>query len=259
MKLPAYVLVMFTLVAAAQHARIAAEEEIVLTYKDGKTEQGTLVSQDFDKVVLQVKVGGNKMDLKVPWEKIKELSNGLTYDLMQKKWREANKDKLCDACQGLRKVSCAGCNGTGILPKNTVDCKTCAATGLMPCTAKGCNQGKVECPGKCLRLSKGKWVKGKEDLLWQTFTTGSGFSAWSERHLGEVIEWQKDHWENVGKCPTCNGTTKVDCEHCKAVGKVTCTVCNGTKKVPDGVAPKCPDCQGGKRDCQACKGTGLKP
>ncbi|MCW8131890.1 MAG: hypothetical protein KIS92_16205 [Planctomycetota bacterium] len=258
MKRLAAAIALVAVFCAAASIRAAAEEEVVLTYKDGKTETGTVVSQDFEKVVLQVKVGGNKMEMKIPWEKIKELSNGMTYELMQKKWREANKDKLCEVCQGVRKVSCVTCNATGILAKNLADCKTCAATGLVPCTAKGCNQGKVECPGKCLKLSKGKWVKGKEDLLWQTFTSGGSYMMWSERHLGEVIEWQKDHWENVGKCPLCNGTTKVDCEDCKGAGKTTCGACKGAKQVPVGVAPKCPDCQAGKRDCQACKGTGLK-
>lgn len=233
-------------------------EEVVLTYKDGKKEKGDLVSQDFENVVLRVNLGGNKIDMKIPWDRIEELSNGLTYDLMQKKWREANKDKLCNVCQGLRAITCATCNGTGIAAKNTVDCKTCAASGLAPCTSKGCNQGKVSCPGKCLKLSEGTWYKGKEDLMWKRFTFGGGYVEWSERHLGEVIEFQKDKYVNIGKCQTCGGSTTLDCKNCKGVGKVSCSVCKGAKKVPEGVAPKCPDCQAGKRPCAACKGTGLK-
>lgn len=236
----------------------AGAEDVIVTYKDGRKEKGELVSADTEKVVVRVSLGGNKLDMKIPWDRIEKLDNGLTRETVEQKWREQNKDKLCGVCNGQKKTTCATCNGAGVLAKNTVDCKACAASGKAACTAKGCTQGKADCPGKCLKLSEGKWTKGREDLRWQRFDFAGGYMEWSERHLGEVIETKDGKPVNTGKCATCGGTTKVDCKACAGQGRMECAGCKGAGKVPDGVAPKCADCKTGKRDCAACKGSGLK-
>ncbi len=243
---------------AALHS--AAAEEIDVTYLDGKKEHGELIEQSAEKIVLRVKVGGNGMDVTIPWTKIQELSNGLTRERVMKKWRESNKDKLCPACNGERQTGCQKCNASGLLAKVLVACKACQGTGSAACTAKGCENGSLTCPGPCLKLSEGKWEKGDENLRWRKITYKGGWKSWSERHLGEVIEMQDGQPVNIGKCKVCNGTTKAACKPCEGSGKTMCAACKGAKEVPDpGSAKKCPDCQAGKKTCAACKGTGLKP
>jgi hypothetical protein len=97
----------------------------------------------------------------------------------------------------------------------------------------------VDCPGPCLKLSKGLWkhtdIHGKlSDVLWQEFTSADGrwTMAWSEHHLGEVIVMQDGKPANIGKCKICGGTTKVTCPVCKGTGKETCPICQGKKFIP---------------------------
>ncbi len=118
-------------------------------------------------------------------------------------------------------------------------CFECNGAGTVPCRAPGCVNGKVDCPGPCLKLSKGVWkhtdIDGKpSDVLWQEFTSADGrwTMAWSEHHLGEVIVTQDGRPTNIGKCKICGGTTKVTCPVCKGTGKETCPVCKGKKFIP---------------------------
>jgi hypothetical protein len=118
-------------------------------------------------------------------------------------------------------------------------CFECNGAGTVPCRAPGCVNGKVDCPGPCLKLSKGLWkhtdIHGKlSDVLWQEFTSADGrwTMAWSEHHLGEVIVMQDGKPTNIGKCKICGGTTKVPCPVCKGTGKETCPICKGKKFIP---------------------------
>ena len=118
-------------------------------------------------------------------------------------------------------------------------CFQCNGAGTVPCRAPGCVNGKVDCPGPCLKLSKGIWkhtdIDGKpSDVLWQEFTSADGrwTMAWSEHHLGEVIVVQDGKPTNIGKCKICGGTTKVTCPVCKGTGKETCPICKGKKFIP---------------------------
>ena len=76
----------------------------------------------------------------------------------------------------------------------------------MACKA-GCVAGQAECPGPCLRLSRGKWehmeVAGHPPTdLWQKFPDGPGqWTAWTQAHVGEVIVVQNGKAANIGKCP----------------------------------------------------------
>src|SRR5262245_53219691 len=54
-------------------------------------------------------------------------------------------------------------------------CFNCAGAGLVPCRAPGCIAGKVECPGPCLKLSRGTWIHmnvpgHSPNELWIKFT-----------------------------------------------------------------------------------------
>ena len=123
-------------------------------------------------------------------------------------------------------------------------CFECNGEGMVPCRAPGCVDGKVDCPGPCLKLSKGVWkhtdIDGKpSDVLWQYFTSVDGrwTMGWSEHHLGEVIVMQDGKPTDIGKCKTCGGTGKVTCSVCKGTGKVICPVCNGKKFIPAAWTP----------------------
>lgn len=118
-------------------------------------------------------------------------------------------------------------------------CFACKGEGTVPCRVPGCVNGQVDCPGPCLKLSKGVWkhtdIDGKpSDVLWQFFTSVDGrwTMGWSEHHLGEVIVMQDGKPTDIGKCKVCGGTTKVTCSICKGTGKVTCPICSGKKFIP---------------------------
>ena len=118
-------------------------------------------------------------------------------------------------------------------------CFACKGEGTVACRVPGCVNGQVDCPGPCLKLSKGVWthtdIDGKpSDVLWQYFNSPDGHwtIGWSEHHLGDVIVMQDGKPTDIGKCKICGGTTKVTCSVCKGTGKVTCPICNGKKFIP---------------------------
>jgi hypothetical protein len=118
-------------------------------------------------------------------------------------------------------------------------CFACKGEGIVPCRVPGCVNGQADCPGPCLKLSKGIWthtdIDGKpSDILWQYFNSPDGHwtVGWSEHHLGDVIVMQDGKPTDIGRCKVCGGTTKVTCSVCKGTGKVTCPICNGKKFIP---------------------------
>jgi hypothetical protein len=119
-------------------------------------------------------------------------------------------------------------------------CFACKGEGTVPCLAPGCKDGQVDCPGPCLKLSRGVWqhmdVPGHDPSdVWQTVrnkATGKGGHSWSQVHVGEVIDYQNNEPVNIGKCKVCRGTARVNCEVCKGAGKVVCPVCSGKKFIP---------------------------
>ncbi|HEY4415821.1 MAG TPA: hypothetical protein VGO57_09025 [Verrucomicrobiae bacterium] len=117
-------------------------------------------------------------------------------------------------------------------------CFACQGTGVVKCTAPGCVDGKVDCPGPCLKLSHGTWVHlnvaGHSPTdLWQKFYLPNGsYDAYSQAHVGHVIVMQNGHAVDTGPCKICGGTGKVDCSVCKGTGEVACPICDGKKYVP---------------------------
>lgn len=121
--------------------------------------------------------------------------------------------------------------------KDHQPCFACEGKGMVACRA-GCVAGQAECPGACLRLSRGKWehleVAGHPPTdLWQKFPDGpDGWTAWTQGHVGEVIVVQNGKAANLGKCKQCGGATKIQCSVCGGKGQQVCEYCTGTKLVP---------------------------
>lgn len=129
--------------------------------------------------------------------------------------------------------------------KDEKTCFACNGDGAAPCRATGCVSGRMDCPNPCLKLSRGSWihmeVAGHDPgELWQKFPNQSGhggYQAWTQGHVGEVIQYQNGVAVNVGKCTVCGGTTKVTCKTCAGTGKQTCEVCQGKKFIPTAWTP----------------------
>ncbi|HEY5792859.1 MAG TPA: hypothetical protein VIS74_06135 [Chthoniobacterales bacterium] len=119
-----------------------------------------------------------------------------------------------------------------------VDCPHCQAAGTVKCGAPRCKNGRVNCPGPCLKLSTPGWKKHPlpgydPDTLWHTFNVKGGEQRVSQGHIGEVFEVKNGVFANLGKCKVCQGTTTVDCKICAGTGAVACPVCKGAKRVSD--------------------------
>lgn len=121
------------------------------------------------------------------------------------------------------------------------ECPQCRGAGTGVCRS-GCDHGARRCPGKCLKASVGKWehlkVEGHDPSeLWQKFPTATGYRAWNQSHLGEVVEVRNGDAFLMGKCPVCGGTTKVKCTICDGTGAVKCPLCAGSGQVAQSVQP----------------------
>ncbi len=122
-------------------------------------------------------------------------------------------------------------------------CFACNGSGTIKCLAPGRVDGQVDCPGPCLRLTRGTWihmeVAGHPPTdLWQKFSEGNGaYSAYSQAHVGHVIAMQNGKAVDTGPCKICGGSGKVPCNVCKGTGRETCPICGGKKYVPDSWTP----------------------
>jgi hypothetical protein len=117
-------------------------------------------------------------------------------------------------------------------------CFECTGIGTVVCRAPGCKAGQVDCPGNCLRLSRGSWkhltVAGHDPAdLWISFKAPNRTKlSWNQNHVGDVIEYQNGAPVNIGRCKLCGGSTTVPCPSCKGEGRQTCQMCSGKKFVP---------------------------
>ena len=126
-------------------------------------------------------------------------------------------------------------------------CFECNGEGIVACTAPGCTNGLVDCPGPCVKLDRGVWGHTRVDgtlspELWQIVpyklpdgTTGR--YEVSAGHVGDVIVYKDGKFSDSGKCEICGGTGKVKCDVCKGTGKATCPVCGGKKFIPAAWTP----------------------
>ncbi len=122
-----------------------------------------------------------------------------------------------------------------------VACPACK--GAKTCAVGGCDTGKVSCTGKCLKASSPGWKKKKvdghsDDELWMEYTwrsaKGTHTQAWSQGHIGEVIEVLPGGEPiNKGRCEPCGGSSFVACKTCSGTDR--CTLCAGAGKLTRGV------------------------
>ncbi len=122
-------------------------------------------------------------------------------------------------------------------------CFACKGTGQVKCTAPGCVDGMVDCPGPCLKLDQGMWihmeVAGHPPTdLWRKFNLGGGaYTAYNQNHVGHVIAIEGGQAVDTGPCKICGGTGKVPCSVCKGTGQAACPICNGKKFIPVSWSP----------------------
>lgn len=122
-------------------------------------------------------------------------------------------------------------------------CFACEGTGLVKCMAPGCVDGKVDCPGPCLKLDRGEWVHMQvaghpASDVWQKFHQSDGtWVAYNQGHLGHVIVMENGRAVDSGPCKICGGTGKVPCKVCNGTGKVVCPICGGKKFIPAAWTP----------------------
>ena len=237
---------------AAQKPAAPKPNPIVTIKKtDGTTVRGQLISPEPDLVIIKPP-GAAVENVTVRWKEIKSISNGLTREQSAAQWKELHKDALCPDCHGDRGVPCKDCGGAGFDQAKLETCKDCGGAGAFYCTNKKCDEGQVDCPMPCLKLTEGRWVKRDDGKLWRTFPMrGGGTMSWSNHHLGEVVDRMG---ENKGKCTNCGGTTKVDCPDCGGLAYKICQTCYFEGKT----GPACPTCENGRKPCTTCSSTGLK-
>jgi Archaea-specific RecJ-like exonuclease, contains DnaJ-type Zn finger domain len=150
------------------------------------------------------------------------------------------------ACAALAMLI-AGCDRIGLNrvearsapPKGMKVCFQCDGSDKTVCLTPGCKDGFVDCPGPCLKLSRGIWehmhVEAHPDTdLWQRFHQVDGTSmSWNQNHVGDVIEMRAGMAVNIGKCTVCAGRGKVKCAVCDGTGRVACPICEGKGFVPE--------------------------
>jgi hypothetical protein len=225
---------------------------VTVTRADGPAIRGQIISADPDQVVIQpARKAGEKADP----EKI-TLSTGLTYQKALDAWKLEHHDQLCPVCHGNRVTLCSTCKGTAHDPASAADCKTCRGELLVDCKQPKCDKGKIPCPNTCLKRYEGSWVPHDGKIV-RYYNSPRGGRGWfSEAHVGDLLVMDKASgvMQDMGKCPTCGGTTYVECPTCHGDAKVPCPTCVARKD-----APLCPaHCEEGRTACTACNGTGLK-
>jgi hypothetical protein len=119
-------------------------------------------------------------------------------------------------------------------------CFECNGEGEFKCRVKGCNFGRVICPGPCMQLSRGTWIHMSipghgANELWQKFYFHDGskhFQAVNDKHVGEVMIYENGVPTRLEFCPTCGGGGHIDCKVCKGTGREVCELCQGKKFIP---------------------------
>lgn len=128
---------------------------------------------------------------------------------------------------------------SGELSETTKPCFTCNKSGATKCSALTCSSGMIECPGPCLKLTKGAWVKrdvpGHTDPAerWQVKQIGGKKWFFSSRHVGEYYTLDASGQPVAHVCNVCGGSIRVKCKLCDGKGTITCPTCDGKKLVPE--------------------------
>lgn len=225
---------------------------------DGTVARGKMISCDRDKITLDVLANPKDppVSTDIKWDDIKTVTNGPTHQQVIQKWRLEHLRNLCETCFGDGKIFCLTCRGTAHDPAASAGCMTCHGAAHLRCTTPRCKEGWIPCPNpKCLKLTDDGWFKKADGLKWKRFGSKKGaYFEWSEHHCGQVVDFVKGHWENLGICPVCGGYAAVHDPVCRGTGDMPCPTCS--KKTD---SPPCPDkCHNGVITCPSCMGSGLR-
>ena len=123
--------------------------------------------------------------------------------------------------------------------EKTKPCFSCNKTGTTKCSVATCRNGMAECPGPCLKLTKGTWIKrdvpGHTDPTerWQAKRVGKQTWFFSSKHVGEYYTFDASGQPVAHACNVCGGSTAVNCKACSGKGTITCPTCEGKKTVPE--------------------------
>jgi len=231
----------------------AGPESAPITVKktDGTSATGEMLSADPESITLLPP--GKKDAVVIAWKDVASVSNGLTQKLALGVWKNKHADRLCGTCEGNGTLIHETCEGKGINPETKKDCVPCKGVGgVGKCTNVKCKEGKVDCPGDCLKRSVGKWVQ-RNGQWYREWQIGKLTSWASEHHLGELFTVGPNGYEPKGNCNICQRTSKVDCSVCEGKKLIPCKPCSGL-----GITgPACTDCKAGRLVCHDCKGKRL--
>jgi len=128
--------------------------------------------------------------------------------------------------------------GSGTTEK-TKACFLCNSVGAMKCTVTTCRNGQAECPGPCLKLTKGTWIKRSvpsrtdPDERWQAKRVGNKTVYFSSKHVGEYYTFDAGGQPVAHPCTVCGGATTASCKTCNGKGTITCSTFEGKKVVPE--------------------------
>lgn len=130
-------------------------------------------------------------------------------------------------------------NAASVSTTTNKTCFQCKGTGEAKCSRPGCKQGRVECPGPCLKLTKGVWEKrnvaGHTDPneLWQKVRYNARQTSYiSSGHVGQYLVPGPDGNNTPVTCKVCSGAATIECAKCKGIGMAKCEMCTGKKTVP---------------------------
>jgi hypothetical protein len=159
-------------------APAAKPNPIVMVKKlDGTTVRGQLTSAEPDQILIKTP-GAAGETVTIRWSQIAHVSNGLTQEQSAAQRKGLHKDELCPDCHGDRGVPCKDCHGTGFDQTKLVTCKDCGGAGVLFCPNKKCDDGQIDCPAPCLKLTVGRWTKRPDGLRVRTFPGG----GWVSEH-----------------------------------------------------------------------------
>jgi len=249
-------------------AATSSGEVVELVLKGSKTVKGELLRENLKGILLKDEPSPGL----IRWAQV-ETVNGRPARERLAQVQQTQKDILCQDCHGgLVTLLCPECLGLGKIYRESKPCGKCAAGDETPCPVKGCEKGKVDCPGACLKRSVGVWKEEKGHGWFRVFINkndkgGERTSFASEKHLGTILEFQEVAPFSLANCPKCSGIAKSPCKDCrdagtfilapyKAVGD--CKICGGSYK-GRGKVP-CTVCLGtGTLLCNDCMGTKMVP
>lgn len=123
--------------------------------------------------------------------------------------------------------------------EKTKPCFSFNKTGTTKCSVTTCRNGMAECPGPCLKLTKGTWIKrdvpGHTDPTerWQAKRVGKQTWFFSSKHVGEYYTFDASGQPVAHPCNVCGGSTTINCKACGGKGTITCPTCEAKKLVPE--------------------------